>query len=109
MICWRDEARARVVTLADAFAAPPHALLEDDGPDLRYEGSIDLDLVEGKRLQTGLGGADRPVGILGHRLWRHAKVFRRPMNYPGSEKPGREENVAAETIIASNQSFSASA
>jgi hypothetical protein len=30
-ICWRDEARARVVTLADAFAAPPHALLENDG------------------------------------------------------------------------------
>ncbi len=100
MICWRDEARARVVTLADAFAAPPHALLE---------GTIDLDLAEGKCLQTGLGGADGPVGILGHRLWRHAKVFAPADEIPGNEKPGREENVAAETIIASNQSFSASA
>ena len=53
MICWRDEARGRVVTLADTFAAPPQALRENDGPGLRagpnvrYEGSIDVDLVEG--------------------------------------------------------------
>ena len=81
MICWGGEARARVVTLAGAFAGPPHGLLEDDGrglragPDVQYEGSIDVELAEGKCLQTGLGGADGPVGILGHRLWRHAKVF----------------------------------
>jgi len=117
MICRRDEARGRVVTLADAFAAPPRGLLEDDGrgfragPDVRYEGSIDVDLAEGKCLQTGLGGADGPVGILGHRLWSHAKVFS-PADeniYPGNEKPGREESVAAETIKVSSQSFSASA
>jgi hypothetical protein len=100
-----------VVTLADAFAAPTHALLEDDGRgsraghDVRYEGSIDLDLVEGKRLQRSgwPGGNSRPSPL------EACQSFRRPIEIPGNEKPGREENVAAETVIASNQSFSASA
>jgi hypothetical protein len=58
---------------------------------------------------AGQGGAHGPVRILGSRPWSHAKVFPPADEISGNEKPGREEDFAAETIKASNQSFSASA